>query len=128
MYFIIMSERDVLFRTRYLLWICYHDFSVRGLRLRQTCPFMVAFSMRPSLAPSQINLVLQLCWSCLWGFLCPCPPHLETRREVQRRRYLRGKGDYLRLLPLVWKSYFGDGKVVFSFPQCIESKQVDFVL
>lgn len=92
MYFIIMSEIDVLFRTRYLLWVCYRYFSVWGQRWRQTCPFMVAFSMRPSPAPSQISLVLQLCWSRLWGFLYPCPSRLGINEEIQRRRHLGEKG------------------------------------
>lgn len=69
---------------------CYHYFSVRGLRLRHTCPFMAAFSMRPSLAPWPVSLVLQLCWLGLWGFLCPCPPWSELSGGAGRRRHLGG--------------------------------------
>lgn len=97
-FFIFTSEIDVLFRTRYLLWVCYHYFSVRGPRLRQTCPCMVAFSTRPSPACSQISVLLQLCWSWLWGFLGPCSSPLGTSGGAWRRRPWEGKWDDFCLL------------------------------
>lgn len=85
-FFIFASEIDVLFRTRYLLWVCYHYFSVQGPRLRQTCPCMVVFSTRPSPARLQISVLWQLCWSRLWGFLGSCSAHLGTSWGAWRRR------------------------------------------
>lgn len=103
---------------------CYHYFSVRGLRLRQACPFMVAFSRRPSPAPLQISLVLQLCWLGLWGFLCPCPSPSGPSGQAWRRRHWEERGISFSY-SLIWKFYLRGWGGAVSFPQCDGSKQVD---
>lgn len=99
---------------------CYHYFSVRGLRLRQTCPFMVAFSMRPSPAPWQTSLVVQFCATGLWGFLCPCPSS-----SCLEEKAFGTKGELL-FPTLLWKFYFfgGQGNHLLPFSMMVPSRWI----
>jgi hypothetical protein len=81
-FFIIMSEVDTLFRTRHLLWI-YHYF-LGGLSWTQTCPCLVAFSMRPSRAPGQLPSIAALLVQALGISLFPHPPPPRGRDGVAR--------------------------------------------
>lgn len=113
-FFIFASEIDMFFRTRYLLWICYHYFSVRGLRLRQTWPCMVVFSMRPYPARLQISVVTQLCWSWLWGISWPLSFPFGNKWRGPEEKTFGRKGGLFFPAPLLLGIFFFNSKNVFS--------------